>query len=126
MAEPVPLSVRQFVVERIASVGILDVLLLLRATPEKTWTTKELGRATVTSEAIAQDHLEQLARHALVRADGDGYVYAPGDDADVVDELADAYARRRHTVIGIIYGADNRQATTLSNAFRVRKRKKDG
>jgi hypothetical protein len=123
LAEPVPYPVRLFIVEHVSSVGVLELLLLLRATPEKWWTAKELGRASVTSEDVAREHADHLVLHKLAVLEDDRYRYSPGDEDDVVDGLAEAYARRRHTVIGIIYGSESRQATTLANAFRFRRKK---
>ena len=123
MADAVPEPVRQFLAAHVDSVSLLDVLLLLRAAADKAWTPAEAARALVSSEHMASGHLEQLRGDGLAAATGDGYRYAPGERADVVDQLAECYAHRRHTVIALIYGADTRRATTLADAFTLRRRK---
>ena len=124
MRADLPESVRRFVAAHIDAVSLLDVLLLLRAAPDKAWTAAETARALVSTEAIAATSLERLARDRLARRDEDGYRYAPGRDADAVEQLADCYAKRRHTVVALIYGSDVRQATTLADAFSLRRRKR--
>jgi hypothetical protein len=57
-----------------------------------------------------------------MRLDEGVYVYAPsGENAAAVDALADCYARRRHTVIGLIYRPAHRSASSLADAFRLRR-----
>jgi hypothetical protein len=123
MPSDIPVDVRQFLAEHIDSVAVLDVLLLLRAAPDKLWSAAEVGRALVTGEAPAATQLERLREHRLA-VDVDGrYRYAPPADHEAtVDALAECFARRRHTVIGLIYGATERSAATLADAFRVRRR----
>ena len=123
MAEPLPAPVRRFISEHVESVGMLELLLLLRATPEKTWTALELSRALVTTEELIADNLRRLERDGLVtQADG-VYTFRAGRSEGTLEQLAECYARRRHTVIGVIYGADTRDASTISDAFRLRPRK---
>lgn len=124
MASEIPPRVRRLIAQHVRSLSALDVLLLLRATPERRWRPQEVGRALVSTESIARAELEELARTGVVRRDGDGFVYAPSSaDEPVVDELAECYARRRNAVIGIIFAGDDRQVTALADAFRVRRRK---
>jgi hypothetical protein len=119
----IPEPVRRFLAEHIDSVGLLEALLLLRAAPDKRWTAEELARALVTGERLADRQLNELHGHRLAVADGTGYRYAAGGEhARTVDDLAECYARRRHTVIGAIYGGgQTRGATSLADAFRLRK-----
>ena len=123
VADPLPSSVRRFIAEHIESVGELELLLLLAAAPDKLWTPEELGRALVTGEEAAHTHLARLVAHGLVTDRGGTFAFTAGPKATAVDELAECYAKRRHSVIGVIYGSDERGATTISDAFRVRRRK---
>jgi hypothetical protein len=123
MASEIPSDVRHFILEHIDSVTLLDVLLLLRAAPHKPWTAAEVGRALVIGETPATIQLETLRRHRFAVEDHEEYRYAPPVDQEAtVDALAECYARRRHTVIGIIFGATERSATALADAFRLRRR----
>jgi hypothetical protein len=119
----IPEPVRRFLAERIESVSLLDALLLLRATPDKAWTGAELGRALVTGERPASAQLEQLRGQKLVVLQDDAYRYSPSPgDGRTIDTLAECYARRRHTVIGLIYGGGRGRAPqSLADAFRIRR-----
>lgn len=123
MAREVPDHVVQFIAEFIDSASILDVLLLLRAAPEKRWTAEEVGRALVLGESAGAIHLRRLVELRLVAVGDGGHMYSPSGKGTVIDDLAECYAQRRHTVIGIIFGGrDARTASALSDGFRLRRR----
>jgi hypothetical protein len=118
----IPKPVLRFLAEHVDSVGLLDTLLLLRASPEKRWTPEELGRALVTSERLAAGQLRQLTAHGLAVEHGGAYSFDSSSPHDqTVASLAECYARRRHTVISAIYGGGTRAATSLADAFRLRR-----
>jgi hypothetical protein len=101
----IPEPVRRFLVQHVDSVGLLDALLLLRAAPDRRWTPQELARTLVTGERLAVDQLGLLAVHGLAVAQDGSYRFNSScPHALTIDALADCYARRRHTVIGLIYG----------------------
>jgi hypothetical protein len=103
MTADIPAAVRAFLAEHIDSVSLLETLLLMRSAPGRGWTPRDLAVALVSSETLAAAQLERLRRDGLLRRQERGYVYAPADDmAVVLDSLAGCYARRRHTVIGLI------------------------
>jgi hypothetical protein len=127
MPPEIPEPVRLFLTRHIDSVSTLDALLLLRVAPDKTWSAAELGRALVSSETAATHQLERLLQHRLLAREPAGFRYAPRQDEQAtIDDLAECYARRRTTVIGLIYGADQRPATALADAFRFRRKRSDG
>ena len=105
MADPdVPKGVQRLIAECIDSVAHLEVLLLVRAAPEKRWTSEEVARALVTRPEHAGSMLAHLAGHRLLRIEDDTYLYAPEPaQARDVDVLAESYATRRPTVIELIF-----------------------
>ena len=106
MTTKIPEPVRRFVRDQIHSAGQLEVLLLLRAAPNREWSVEEVARAQVATVHMAERHLEDLQRRRLVLAVGHPPRYRYGPSAgvtDVIDALADAYATRRVTVIGLIF-----------------------
>jgi hypothetical protein len=124
VAEPgVPAGVRQFVAEHIESVAQLEVLLLLRAASDKTWTAQEVARALVTQpESAAASWLEDLAKRGLAREDAGGYRYdAPGDLEATIDGLAESYAKYRVTVVALIFAKPSDRITSFADAFRIRR-----
>ncbi|HVM16978.1 MAG TPA: hypothetical protein VM290_05315 [Gaiellaceae bacterium] len=121
----IPQSVERLVAEHIHSVEQLEVLLLLRRTAGRSWTAGEVSDELVTQRDSVAERLEDLAaRGFLSREDGGEprYAYAPGDaarDRDV-DALADCYARRRVSVITLIFSKPSDTIRSFSDAFRLR------
>ena len=113
---------RRLITEHIHSVEQLEVLLLLRAAPDKKWTATEVARALVTQPDTAEHRLGDLAARRLVSRNEAGYRYAPDPKTDkAVGDLAEAYATRRTKVIGLIFSKPSGAVTSLSDAFRLRR-----
>jgi hypothetical protein len=117
-----PVAVERFIAQRIDSVALLEALLLVRAAPDRAWTAEDVGRALVTRPDHGQALLAQLVDQDLVVADGPTYHYAPGDLAADVDALAECYATRRPTVVGLVFAPRDSDAQALADAFRLRRR----
>lgn len=124
MAEPdFSPALRRFVRRCIDSVGTVDVLLLLHAEPERDWTVEEVSERLRSSTFSATRQLEELARKGLFRSPEPGrYRYGPKNRqlGGHVDELADAYARRRHPLIAFIYSEPD-AADVISEGFTFRR-----
>ena len=113
-----------FIAAHLESVAQLEVLLLLRAAPDKQWTVEEVARAQVSAPDSIGRCLGPLAERGLLARDGDVYRYAPpAAQEPVVDQLAKAYATRRPTVIAQIFAPPaSGAASTLAEGFRFRRR----
>jgi hypothetical protein len=121
----VPAEVRRFIAAEIESVGQLEVLLLLRGAPDKSWTADEVARALVMQAGSATTWLEQMAGGAFVAEPvAGGYRYAPASAAveQTIDGLAESYAKYRVAVIGLIFSKPSEGVTRFSEAFRIRRR----
>ena len=117
-------SVRRFIAGHLESVAQLEVLLLVRAAPDKWWTAEEVARALVTRPPAATGFLQHLEATGLLERDGDGFRFAPpGKTGAVVDELAACYATRRPTVIGLILAGPDEAVNSLADAFRIRRKR---
>lgn len=118
-------SLRRFVRQCIHSVRLVEVLLLLVGEPERNWTPGDVSAQLRCSTSAAAEQLEELAhRGLLLRSRQTGqYGYQPRTQelADCVDELADAYARRRQRLIAFIYGEPD-AADVISKGFTFRRR----
>ena len=123
MGEPdVPKAVQRFIAQRIDSVAQLEALLVVRAAPERLWNADDVARALVTRPEHAGALLGGLAGTGVLTIDGDAYRYAPEPAlARDVDAVADAYATRRPTLIGLIFAPRDTDVTALADAFRVRR-----
>ena len=114
---------KRLIAAHIHSVEQLEVLLLLRAAPDKDWTAAEVARALVAQPDTALNRLDDLAGRRLVKRTGETFRYAPDDaTARAVSQLAEAWATRRTTVIGLIFSKPSDAVTSFSDAFRLRRR----
>jgi hypothetical protein len=118
-------SVRGFIASHIVSVAQLEVLLLLRAASDKEWTATEVARALVTQPEAAAGWLEDLRQRGLAIQSEDRYRYAPVSvELDqIVDDLAESYAKYRVAVVGLIFAKPSEGVTRLADAFRIRRRR---
>ena len=116
--DDIPRDVRGFIAAHLDSVSALEVLLLLHADPDRPWTPEDIGRALVTKPQAAAGFLHQLRDHGLASERDGTFRYARHRS---VDALADLYATRRHTVIGLIFDRPDPAASALADAFRFRK-----
>jgi len=117
-------SVRRFIAQHVHSAGQLEVLLLLRAVPDREWSVEDVARAQVSTPVLAEQMLEDLRRRGLVQGGDEPrrYRYAPPPElGPVIDDLAEAYATRRVTVVGLIFSKPSSAVTELADAFRIRK-----
>jgi hypothetical protein len=120
----VPKDVERFIATDIESVEQLEVLLLLRAAPDKHWTAHEVARALVSRVDSAADWLDRMARRDLLAQTGDGtYRYAPPtpDVAHTIDALAESFAKYRVTVVALIFSKPSERVRLFSDAFRLRR-----
>jgi hypothetical protein len=121
MAPGITDEVRSFIMRHIQSVEQLEVLLLLRAAPDKEWTPDDVARALVSQRESAERWLLDLTGRGLLTHTG-GFRFAPGaTDARVVDGLAEAYAKRRVTVVGLIFSKPSEAVQSFADAFRLRR-----
>lgn len=117
-------NVRGFLARYIDSVELLEVLLLARAAPDKKWSTSEVARALTLTAESANLRLRQLAGRGLLRADleAETFVYSPESDEldSTIDAVAEAYAKRRTSVIGLIFSGPSDSVRGFADAFRLR------
>jgi hypothetical protein len=122
-------AVRAFVADHIHSVTQLELLLLLHRDPRVEWTPERAAAEMRFPAPWAIDQLERFAAAGLVAGRDAGtpcFRYtAQGDQAAVVDELAELYRRRRTTLITLIFSPAPDDVQLLSDAFRIRRRKED-
>lgn len=112
-----------FIRENVRSVWALELLLLLRRSPERAWGVEELLGELRASTGIVGDNLARFERAGLVLRAQDGrYRFAPAAPAlaSLCDELDHAYRERSVAVINaIVTPPDRLQA--LADAFRIKR-----
>jgi hypothetical protein len=110
-----------FIRRSIPSVWALETLLLVRLSPARSWSPRELVGELRASDAVVLGVLGGFQRDGLMAKSEDGrFRFAPA--AELLDELAaalaDAYAERPVAVIRTIVSTDAK-LQTLADAFRL-------
>jgi hypothetical protein len=110
-----------FIKKNITSVEQIEVLLILRANPERVWTVEEISTILRSSNNSIESRLEALTLRRMARPEGhQGYRYAAsGRLHDMVEVLASEYAVRRFSVIELVFSRPD-AARTFADAFRLR------
>lgn len=121
----IPEDVQRFISEQIESAEELDVLVLLHAQPQRTWSAEEVSQAVFSVPQSVARTLERLARRGLAAGGGDPplYRYAPGNaEADArVAAVAAAYRANRVEVVKLVFTPRADPVRSLADAFRLRK-----
>jgi hypothetical protein len=128
----VPEEVTTFLADHIESILELELLLLLRTDPARSWTASDLAQQLKIDPAFAAAQLEKFHQRKLLARDetrtGEpqyAYRYAPATpelDATVASVDA-AYASHRVSIIGLIFSKPISTLKTFADAFRIRKDK---
>jgi len=130
--EEISAPIVRFLRHEMESVRELETLLALRASAAPR-TTEALAAELRSGARWTEQQLEGLRAKGLVQVATDdsgspGYLYAPRstDLAAIVDAAADLFAKRRSTVIRLIF-ADTEQDVlrSFSDAFRIRREEED-
>ena len=126
--DQIPPNVRTFINDHIESVVQVEVLLLLHARPGRDFAAADVAAELRIEPAGAEAQLASLGgRGILAQTAPASYRWAPASAAleSAVAGLAQAYADRRVTVIGMIYAKPSDQLRSFADAFRIRKDKDD-
>ena len=120
-----PDDVHRFLYRHIGSVEQLEVLLLLRRFPERSWSAAEVARELYSHPSSIAQRLSALLAAELARETSAGqFQYGPRSaevDATVagVDRM---YHERRVAVISLIASRPAESVRAFSDAFRIRKK----
>lgn len=107
---PISEAVRDFLCDHINSVEQLEILLLLRDSPDRSWTAAEISRLLFTTEASVRARLLHLREHGLAEITSElgatRYQYCISDPRtdQTIWSLEHEYRRRKDAVIAIIFG----------------------
>jgi hypothetical protein len=112
---------RTFINKNINSVEQIEVLLILRANPERVWTVDEISAIMRSTPNSIRARLESLAAKKLsTPVDGQGFRYSASGRLDaMVEVLAEEYGRRRFSVIELVFSRPD-AARQFADAFRLR------
>ena len=115
-------QLRRFIERHFVSGAHLEVLLLLRAHRDRTWTARDVSRELRIDADQAGHILERCVRSGLVRTLDGRYRYSPRTAMvdTQVDALAQLYPNYRLAVISIIYAQPTAPIRDFSDAFNLR------
>lgn len=123
----IPEAARRLISDHLESVAQLEVLLLLRESPERVWGAQEVAAELRTAAELAEASLGRLSRAGLVgvEVDPEGrprFCYRPSTPAAAaaVDQLAAAYATHKSAVIAFIFSSPTDSIQGFADAFRLR------
>jgi hypothetical protein len=120
-----PPDVLQLLRERIRSIEQLEILLLLRESEGRLWTSGEVYKQVRSSERSVEQTLQGLCGKGLLFCDvpTSRYRFEPQTEAlkTTIDQLAHLYAERRVRVVEAIYSEPLSAVDEFARAFRLRK-----
>lgn len=118
----IPAHLRRFVERHFVSGAHVEVLLLLRAVPERAWTATEVSRELRIDTDQAAQILSRGVRSGLVRGLNHRYRYSPRTEAlaDNLEALARLYPAYRLAIISVIFARPTAPIRDFSDAFHLR------
>lgn len=124
--ENIPDDVKRFILVSIASVPHLEAILLLRKEKTRDWNSSQLAERLYVSEKTAGDLLSELHAAGILGKDevsSPCYRYQPQsqDLVQMIDRLADIYARNLVEVTHLIHSKTSKNAQRFADAFIWRK-----
>ncbi len=121
-----PDDVSRFLHQVIDSVEQLEVLLLARMSPGRSWTAEDMARELYSHPLSIAQRFQGLFAAGLFRETSPGCMqYAPRstEQDDAVRHVGEMYRERRVAVISIIATKPMANVKAFSDAFLIRKRK---
>ncbi len=114
-------DIREFILAHIDSIAQLEALLLLRATPNELWDGAKAARRLYVTERECHEALARLCAEGLLSRTDGSYRYAGivAEQAEMVDRLAEAYARHLIPVTNIIHQKP-RRIREFAEAFKFK------
>lgn len=98
-------AARSLIRRHVHSVGELDLLVLLHAERDRTWSEEEICVALGCPPSWAAAQLKRMERAGFVRHDGDRWRFAAATPEleKATEEVGDAYRRHRRDVVRFVF-----------------------
>jgi DNA-binding IclR family transcriptional regulator len=111
-----------FIKAAVGSVWALELLLFVRARPERGWTQSELARELRSNERLAADALQTFEAAGLLARGQDGFAYSPASPRldELAGRLAQAYRERPVAVVNAIVSSRKDSLRSFADAFRLK------
>ncbi|WP_374029258.1 hypothetical protein [Bdellovibrio bacteriovorus] len=124
MLNEIPFEVREFIKKYISSVSLLELLLLMKRNPQRSWTAEELSGEMRTNNSYASLQLAELVDSKLVipgDRQGSFRLTENPEDNKMLSELEFLYNNRRSSLINSIYAQPMDSIRDFANAFKIKK-----
>jgi hypothetical protein len=124
----IPQDVTAFIWAVIDRLETLETLLLLQASPDRSWTLDQLMHEMRSSQLAAEQTTKVLVSHGLVAAENGSFRFCPRTPEleSMAVRLAACYRERRVGVIRTIFSRPNEAVRSFADAFRIKKGRPDG
>ena len=125
----IPDDVKQFIIDKIATVAELEGLLLLRRHSETEWSIEELAQRLYTSQKQTEEvftHLYSLGFLEVKDSELSVYRYQPSSPklAETADRIAEVYSKYLVPVTNLIHSKPQTKIQQFADAFKLRKEDK--
>ena len=127
MDAPIPQDLAEFIWGAIDRLETLETLLLLQASPEKSWTLEQLMHDMRSSQLAAEQTTTVLVSRGLISLENGAYRFHPRTPEleATAARLAACYRERRVAVIRTIFSRPNEAVRSFADAFRIKKGRSD-
>ena len=117
-------ELQRFIARYIESVEKLEILLMLKRSPAKSWSVQEVYQQIQSSINSVNQKLLDLCRDGFVkRGPDERFQFSPKSKEleEKVAALGDAYQKRRIKVIELIFSSTTDELRKFADAFKLRK-----
>lgn len=126
MASALSETLERFIRERLPSSEQIDIVLLLRADPERAWSAPEVSQQLGTPPESTAMRLFLLASNGVVAFDGSGgiprYRHTSNPESNaLIDELAAIYETRPGDIYDVVGAPARDPLRSFSDAFKLKK-----
>lgn len=130
-AKSLPIELRTLVIEKIDSIGELEVLHLLIENPGTKWDAHSVSMRLRSNLTSAEKQLKKLSDTVLISVSSEeslSYWYPSADEktAELLKDLPDFYPKFQHQFIDLIYNKPREHIQALVNSFKIGRGNKDG
>jgi DNA-binding IclR family transcriptional regulator len=119
--DPIPEPVLRFIADRIESVPHLETLLLLWQNSERGWSTDEVATRVYVSRETAEQILQDLVRHGLVKGNPWRFAADWTEGGELMPQLATTYSRHLVQVAQLIHSKASLGVREFARAFQLKK-----
>lgn len=121
-------DLRSFILDCIESASQIEILVLISKDKDKKWTSQEIREQLRSSDKSVENNLKRLHLNGILSIEENLYYYSPTNPKleNVSSELIDAFNKYPLRILEIVYNKQSEVLREFSEAFRLRKDKKDG